>query len=355
MCSQYNGDVADWPGQERLAALVELSTDAVMLVDAADAVTWASPSVRQVLGFEPADVVGTHLPALVAAEDLDAWRAFADDVRRNEGTWHRGTFRMRQRSGCARRLSATAGNLLSEPRIGAIVVTLRAVGESGHDAGVSRDVLAAPSSPRDRYRQLFEDAADVIFETDAEGYFTLINPAALRLLGWSESEVLGRRFTEFIRPEYRPLIFAHYRRQIDTGERTSYIEFPALTRDRGEMWLGQNAWLVLDDKGRFVGMRAVARDIGERRRTDQALLQAQKMEAGGRLAGGIAHDFNNLLTAIRGNAELLLHQLKKNRARAAEAEEILRAADRGRELRSEDAETSGAPHGRRRRNRPRLD
>jgi two-component system cell cycle sensor histidine kinase/response regulator CckA len=52
------------------------------------------------------------------------------------------------------------------------------------------------------------------------------------------------------------------------------------------------------------------------------------MEAVGRLAGGIAHDFNNLLTAIRGNAELLRHHLRRDPARVADVEEILHAADR---------------------------
>jgi PAS domain S-box-containing protein len=155
-----------------------------------------------------------------------------------------------------------------------------------------------------------------------------VNPATLTTFGYTCGEVVGRRFTEFIRPDYRPLVFEHYRRQVDAGERSSYIEFPALTRDGREIWLGQNAWLAIDVEGRYRGMRAVARDINERRRAEQALLQAQKMEAVGRLAGGIAHDFNNLLTAIRGNAELLLHRLGDDPEIAAEIEEIVHASDR---------------------------
>jgi two-component system cell cycle sensor histidine kinase/response regulator CckA len=148
------------------------------------------------------------------------------------------------------------------------------------------------------------------------------------VFGYDYSEILGRRFTEFVRADYREIVLEHYRRQLNTGERSSYIEFPAMTKDQREIWLGQNAWLAVDPSGRCSGVRAVARDIGERRRAEAALLQAQKMEAVGRLAGGIAHDFNNLLTAIRGNAELLMYHVRRDAARVADVEEILHAADR---------------------------
>jgi PAS domain S-box-containing protein len=317
----YNGPVTDWPGQERLAALVELSTDAVVLVDAQGVITWASLSLCDVVGYAPDELIGTRARDLVAPEDFDAWLAFVDCVLASPGVALSGTFRCRHRDGSVRWTFGTARNLITEPRIGAVVVYFR-------DVTKVREAEASQRVTHDPYRQLFEDATDVIFETDQEGYFTLINPAALRLFGYREAEVIGRRFTEFIRPDYRPIIFEHYRRQIDAGERTSYIEFPAITRDTREVWLGQNAWVAIDANGRYCGMRAVARDIGERRRAEEALLQAQKMEAVGRLAGGIAHDFNNLLTAIRGNAELLCHQLKHNPAHVSEIEEILHAADR---------------------------
>jgi two-component system cell cycle sensor histidine kinase/response regulator CckA len=313
--------VTDWSGQERLAALVELSADAVLMVDDGGVIRWASPSLRAVLGYTPADVIGTRARDLVAPDDSDAWRAFANDLLAHPGVFRSRTFRNRHRDGSVRSTCCTACNLLIEPRIGAIVVYFR-------DVTMMREAEAAQRVVHDRYRQLFEDATDVIFETDQEGYFTLINPAALRTFGYSEAEVVGRRFTEFIRDDYRAIVFDHYRRQVDARERTSYIEFAAITRDGREVWLGQNAWLAVDASGRYLGMRAVARDIGERRRAEEALLHAQKMEAVGRLAGGIAHDFNNLLTAIRGNAELLLHHLKGNPARAADVEEIVHAADR---------------------------
>src|SRR5919198_372528 len=79
----------------------------------------------------------------------------------------------------------------------------------------------------------------------------------------------------------------------------------------------------------FAGRRAevvLAVDVTERRALEQQLLQAQRMEAIGRLAGGVAHDFNNVALVISGHADLLLERLDDERGRRS-AREIRRAAE----------------------------
>ena len=133
--------------------------------------------------------------------------------------------------------------------------------------------MSPPSE--DRYSHLFALAADVIFEADAEGYFRYVNPHTLAVFEYGVDEVIGRHFTEFIRADCRQQILDHYFRQTRDGIPTSYVEFPAITKSGREVWLGQNAWIIKDASGRFTGMQAVARDITERRRAEEALRTAE--------------------------------------------------------------------------------
>ena len=253
---------------EQLAALVDFSADAVILVDADGVVRWANPATPDVLGYESADLIGLRVKDLVEPEDQATWSALMAALFECPATPATGSFRCRHRDGSVRWTEGVARNLLHEPRVGAIVVYYR-------DITARKQAEAALVATEDRYGHLFEAAADLIFEADAEGRFRFVNPETLRVFGYTHGEVIGRRFTEFIRADYRPSILQHYVKQSSGGVLSSYVEFPAVTKDGREVWLGQNAWSVLDTKGQYVGMQAVARDITERRGVEHALRAAE--------------------------------------------------------------------------------
>jgi PAS domain S-box-containing protein len=221
-----------------------------------------------VLGFEPDVLVGTRARDLVVPDDRGPWRAMVEQMLERPAAPSAGSFRCRHRDGTVRWTYGVARNLLTDTRVGAVLISFR-------DVTPSHEIAAALQASEDRYRQLFDEATDIVFETDEEGYFRFVNPATIRALGYSTSEVLGRRFTEFIRADHRSRVLEHYRKQVDTRQVSSYIEFPAVRRSGDDLWLGQNAWMVADEHGRFRGMRAVARDITERRRDVDALRAAE--------------------------------------------------------------------------------
>lgn len=87
-----------------------------------------------------------------------------------------------------------------------------------------------------------------------------------------------------------------------------------------------------DEQGRFSGSVLLGRDVTELKELEKQFLQAQKMEAVGRLAGGIAHDFNNMLTVIRGHCELLSVKLTPHDPVQKKVSQIDKAAERAENL-----------------------
>lgn len=112
----------------------------------------------------------------------------------------------------------------------------------------------------DFFRNIVEGAFDVIYCTDAKGFFTYGNPAGARVLGCTREELIGRLYLDFVRPEYRTAMLEFYLHQIQQNIPITYFEFPIQRKDGKVVWLGQNVQLMVEN-GRPVGLRAIARDV----------------------------------------------------------------------------------------------
>ena len=157
----------------------------------------------------------------------------------------------------------------------------------------------------EQYRELFENANEILYTCDLAGNFTSLNHMGEQITGYSRAEILTMHLTHLVAPEYRLLV---QRLWAGSGTGTTTCEFDICTKDGRTVRLEGSTRLIYH-QGQAVGLQGIARDITERRLLEQQLRQAQKMEAVGRLAGGVAHDFNNLLTVITGYSELLLLRL----------------------------------------------
>ncbi len=114
-------------------------------------------------------------------------------------------------------------------------------------------------------QRLVEDAVDVIFTTDVGGHCTYVNKSGCALLGLRKSEIIGKLFVDFVRPDFRIEAVSLYLRQLQQGIAETYLEFPVIN-SRGEtVWLGQNVHLRIEN-GKPAGTEAIARDITAVRR-----------------------------------------------------------------------------------------
>lgn len=119
-----------------------------------------------------------------------------------------------------------------------------------------------------RYKQLVDSASDIIYRTDARGRFTFFNPAAERITKYSREELMGKHYLELARPDCRKDAKRIYTRQFAKKIPNTYYEFPLITKEGKEVWLGQNVQLIMTGD-RVEGSQAVARDITERKRAEE--------------------------------------------------------------------------------------
>ncbi len=188
-----------------------------------------------------------------------------------------------------------------------------------------------------RFRDLFDSVSDLIYEQDLEGRFVSVNRAMTEIFGYKLDELLGRKASDFMKPELRDLFETEY---LEGLKKEGHYEGISayFTRDGRKIYLEYRSQLIRPENGKpFIS--GIARDVTERilaqreiKKLEKQVLQAQKMEAIGTLAGGVAHDFNNILQAIFGYTQILLMSKDEDDPDVQNLKQIEMSARRASEL-----------------------
>jgi PAS domain S-box-containing protein len=163
-----------------------------------------------------------------------------------------------------------------------------------------------------KYRQLVECATDMIHGCNHKGYFIYANPVTCHVLGYTEDELLGKHFSEFVMPEYLPLLEALYKKQYVERISDTYVEFKGITGKGEVIWVGQNVHMLMEGE-RLLGYQTVARNITERKKVDEELLKAKQeaeksMQAKEQFLSVMSHEIRTPLNAVIGLTHLLLEE-----------------------------------------------
>ncbi|MBZ5551900.1 MAG: PAS domain S-box protein [Acidobacteriia bacterium] len=178
-----------------------------------------------------------------------------------------------------------------------------------------------------RYRELFENANDIIFTADLKGRFISLNKAGENIFGYTRQEALRTlNIAQLVDPESAE-VARHILEQESAEGSARTQELDVIAKGGRRIKLEISSRPIHHGK-ETIGVQVIARDVTERRALEEELQHSKKMEAVGRLAGGLAHDFNNILTTIAGYSNLLAMQFPEEDPHRRSLDEIKKAADR---------------------------
>jgi two-component system cell cycle sensor histidine kinase/response regulator CckA len=197
---------------------------------------------------------------------------------------------------------------------------------NARDVSERRRAEAALRESEERYRDLFDNASDLVCVADTDGAFLYVNQAWHESMGYTDADLERLRMADVVHAES----LDHYREIVErvlAGEPLNHVELVFVTR-AGEPITVEGNLSCTYRGGRAHRLRCIYRDITERKRVEENLRRAERMQAAGRLAGGVAHEVNNMMTGVIGFSEFLLRTLEPGDARRAEVEEIIKAGTR---------------------------
>lgn len=295
-------------GGDRFELLVNAVKDyAIYLLDRdGNVASWNSGAAR-FKGYSAGEIIGHHFSRFYTEEDrAKGLPEHALATAAATGTFEAEGWRVRK-DGTRFWTSVVIDPVISED--GELLGYAKVTRDITDKLDAQRKLLASEQ----RFRLLVQGVKDyAIYMLDRDGYVTNWNPGAQAIKGYTADEIVGQHFSRFYTEEDRQS--GEPERALRVARETGKYEVEAWRqrRDGTRFRAGVLIDPIYDQTGELIGFAKVTRDLTERwqaqqdvERAREAMAQAQKMEAVGRLTGGVAHDFNNLLTVIRSSADLL--------------------------------------------------
>jgi two-component system, cell cycle sensor histidine kinase and response regulator CckA len=303
---------------------VYASPIAIVAADTDRRVTMWNPAAEALFGWSEDQVVGKANPSIPREEFLEAARMHMELLSGQIVTGRE--VRRQKRDGTRLTINLSAAPIRDANR--------RVKGIIGFliDITAQRQAQEALQQAEEKYRNIFENAVEGIYQTTPDGKYISANPALARMMGFDSPAELMDGITDIRMQEYvNPGARDEFAKAMKENGFVHKFEFEAYRKDGKKIWVSENARAVLTEQGNIHHFEGTMQEITQHRELEQQLRQMQKIEAIGRLAGGVAHDFNNILMAISSYSELLERKLSDEALRRY-LDEIVKATDRGSSL-----------------------
>lgn len=205
--------------------------------------------------------------------------------------------------------------------------------EKEHLEVIDLEKTRALVDSEERYRTITENSPDIITRYDKQLRHIYVSPNIITLSGKKAEDYTGKTYKEMGYPETVCLPLEEAISKTFKSGEPQELEYEYHPPDTpASIFISQRLKPEFGPGGTVESVIGVSHDITERKKLEDQLRQAQKMEAIGTLAGGIAHDFNNILAVIMGYTELILEDMPEHEPHHQSLKQVMAAARRGEEM-----------------------
>jgi len=305
--------------ERRFRSLVQNSSDLVTILAPDGTILYASDSAERIVGYAPHDLVGSSLLSYLDGNGVQTVRGLLQNGNGKTNGAGPIEFCLRRADGSPVWLEAVGTNLLTDSTIRGIVLNARDVSERKRADRALRD-------SEERYRDLFDNASDLVCMAAPDGSLLYVNHAWQEGTGYDDAEIGHMQLLDLVHPDSLEY-YTEVLERVLNGERLDHVELVFVPKAGQPITVEGNLSCTFKD-GQPSVVRGIFRDITERKRVEEHLRRTERMQAAGKLAGGVAHEVNNMMTGVIGFSEFLLRSLEPGDPRRADVEEIIKAGTR---------------------------
>lgn len=309
-------------GQTWYRNLAETALEGIWQQDSNSEITWANPRIAELLGVSMDRLVGRKVDDFYFPADIAMERIRSENLA--TGLKQQFDRRLRRSDGAEVWVLACCNGLTDSQ--GKVTSSLAMMTDITERKRAER----ALRQSEQRYRSLFENVLEGVYQSTPDGRILAANPMLLKMLDCANEAELQKLNIErdlYADPSVRRRLLERLER--DGGFQN--VEYDIRTAKGNIIRVLENARVIRDENGEIY-YEGTLSDITERKRVEEQLRQAQKVEALGRLAGGIAQDFNTVLRSIAADLQSVTESLPLSHPARLRAEQALRSADRATDL-----------------------